>query len=265
MGKQNPIRQGLVVAVILLLLLCMNIFPTTGKMIFDDTTPPVTTHEFIGTMGYEDWFVSDVIIILTATDDISGVNITYYKLHNENEWNEYTDVITVDDDGYYELFYYSIDNVGNVEDVHGPYELKIDQTSPAALIYIFSLGEQEYRFEVVVEDDMSGSDKVEFYIAYELMYIDYDEPFEWIYNGSDVTLYQIYPVDIAGNYGYGQEAQKERFTGIICNKKITDEHISFFVVLGRTNDHWIIFDHFSIPIYSEGHVGRFFIRAGWYI
>jgi len=259
------LRKGLAVAVVFLFF-GMIVLSSASKMIFDDDTiPPVTTHEFNGTMGYEDWFVSDVTIILTATDNMSGVNVTYYKLHNENEWNEYTDVITVDDDGYYELFYHSIDNAGNVEDVHGPYEFKIDQTSPAALIYIFNLGEQGYRFEVVVEDDMSGPGKVEFFIGYELMYIDYDEPFEWIYNGSDVTLYQIYPVDIAGNYGFGEEAQKDWFTGIVCNKKVTDEYISFFVIIGRTDTQWIIFKSFSIPLGCEGYFGMFFIRAGWYI
>ncbi|GAH61864.1 unnamed protein product, partial [marine sediment metagenome] len=45
-----------------------------------DKTSPATEHEFDGVIGKEGWFVSDVIVTLSAIDATSGVNYTKYKL-----------------------------------------------------------------------------------------------------------------------------------------------------------------------------------------
>ncbi|GAG40883.1 unnamed protein product, partial [marine sediment metagenome] len=99
-----------------------------------DIIPPETTHEITGTMGDDDWYVSDVTIILTAEDpwpykSPSGVNNTYISFDGTN-YDLYTDPVVVDEDGVTEFWYYSDDNNGNTEDPKGPFDLKRDATTP---------------------------------------------------------------------------------------------------------------------------------------
>jgi len=100
-----------------------NIFPPS-----DDTTPPVTTINFYGKMGKDGWFISKVLINLTASDDLSGVNITFYRI-NDNDWEIYIKHFDFFDNGVHNIEFYSIDNAGNKENVKSA-ELRIDQEGP---------------------------------------------------------------------------------------------------------------------------------------
>ncbi|MBE3138006.1 MAG: hypothetical protein IMZ43_11540 [Thermoplasmata archaeon] len=73
-----------------------------------DTTPPVTHCNFTGT--------NPVTVTLTATDDMSGVNYTYYKL-DAAAWTEYIAPFQVSVPGDHTLMCYSVDKTGN-EEVH---------------------------------------------------------------------------------------------------------------------------------------------------
>ncbi|MBA7636884.1 hypothetical protein ES703_44512 [subsurface metagenome] len=80
MEGNNLIKEGLVVAVILLFV-SVSVVPSTGNRIsFDDITPPVTTCTLNPPEpnGNNSWYVSDVEVTLNATDDMSGVNTTYW-------------------------------------------------------------------------------------------------------------------------------------------------------------------------------------------
>jgi len=79
----------------------------------NDTTPPVTTCTIHGIMQGQ-IYISNVTVILNATDDLSGVNATYYQVDSEN-LSVYTEPLIVTDDGQHTVMYYSVDNVGNVE------------------------------------------------------------------------------------------------------------------------------------------------------
>jgi len=78
-----------------------------------DITPPVTTctldGELVGGV-----YVSDVTVTLTATDDMSGVNYTMYKI-NGGIWQEYSSPFVVSENGTYTIYFYSVDNAENVE------------------------------------------------------------------------------------------------------------------------------------------------------
>jgi hypothetical protein len=80
----------------------------------EEFNAPETTVELDGTME-GDVYVSNVTVTLSATDDLSGVNYTMYKL-NEDDWTMYTDTFTVTEDGEYTLLFYSVDYCGNVEE-----------------------------------------------------------------------------------------------------------------------------------------------------
>jgi hypothetical protein len=72
-----------------------------------DVTPPVTTCTITGT--------NPVTITLTATDDDTGVNHTYYKI-DDGTYAIYTAPVEVSESGDHTVYYYSVDYAGNVED-----------------------------------------------------------------------------------------------------------------------------------------------------
>ena len=82
-----------------------------------DTIPPVTTIEISGTKEGE-YYTSPVQFILSATDepiDTSlGVLYTGYSI-NDAVWTEYTEPVTIADEGEYTIEFYSEDGDGNIE------------------------------------------------------------------------------------------------------------------------------------------------------
>jgi len=98
----------------------------------EDTTQPVTTITLEGTMGSNDWHVSEVEVTLTATDDDSGVDLTEYSLDGTS-WNPYTAPFTIDDEGETTIYYRSTDIAENVETTKSE-TLKIDKTAPEITI-----------------------------------------------------------------------------------------------------------------------------------
>jgi len=94
-----------------------------------DSTPPVSSHAFSGTLGNNSWYVSNVTITLTAADGESGVNHTYYQV-DSGSWTPYTSPMNVSIEASHTLKYYSTDKAGNTESVKGPFSFKIDKTKP---------------------------------------------------------------------------------------------------------------------------------------
>ena len=130
MEHNNLIKKGVAVSVILLFV-SVSVVPSTGNRVsFDDITPPVTTCTLNPPEpnGNNSWYVSDVEVTLNATDDMSGVNRTEYRINNGSV-KTYTEPFNVSQDREHTLEYRSIDNAGNVEDWKSV-EFKIDQTGP---------------------------------------------------------------------------------------------------------------------------------------
>jgi len=96
---------------------------TTGR------TSPTTTHDYEGL-----WHTTDFTINLTATDDLSGVAETYYKINDGP-----TKTVSVDghprittEGANNTLEYWSVDNAGN-EELHKILTgIKLDKTAPTA-------------------------------------------------------------------------------------------------------------------------------------
>lgn len=78
-----------------------------------DSTPPETTCTLTGTMQ-GDVYTSNVTVLLSATDNDTGVATTLYKL-DDGFWNTYANPFVVTADGQHLLHFYSIDNAGNAE------------------------------------------------------------------------------------------------------------------------------------------------------
>ena len=127
-----------------------------------DSTPPTTEASLEGVMGNDDWYISDVNVTLTATDDISGVANTYYSFDSMS-WFDYESIITVSDEGYKDVYYYSVDAIGNMEDIKSV-SMKIDKTPPVSTLTIQNYYEkdnivyvtQASKFQIAATDAMSG-------------------------------------------------------------------------------------------------------------
>ncbi len=101
--------------------------------VYSDSISPVTALSLSGTTGENDWYWSDVLVALSATDNDSGVARTEYSLDAGGTWNVYTGPLAVTNEGITVIDYRSIDNTGNVE----PYlwdEVKIDRIAPVVVV-----------------------------------------------------------------------------------------------------------------------------------
>ncbi|PLS08402.1 OmpL47-type beta-barrel domain-containing protein [Neobacillus cucumis] len=93
-----------------------------------DKTSPVTTTNSVN----QNWTHSDATITLTATDDLSGLARTEYRVNNV-DWQVYTGPITINQEGQNTVDYRSIDNAGNTEEMKS-LSVKIDKTEPVTAL-----------------------------------------------------------------------------------------------------------------------------------
>jgi len=82
---------------------------TTG-----DSLAPVTSITFSGSKNSLGAYKSYVIIILSATDDLSGANLTEYSFDAKN-WTTYTAPFAISTEGQTTIYYRTYDLAGNVE------------------------------------------------------------------------------------------------------------------------------------------------------
>jgi hypothetical protein len=109
-----------------------------------DGTPPETSNALVGPEGLREWFIGDVIVSLSATDNLCGVAATRYTLDDAGAIEQTfglpttpppffgpfnTDVFNVTGDAIHTVNYNSEDNVGNTETVQEQI-IKIDTTRP---------------------------------------------------------------------------------------------------------------------------------------
>ncbi|AST93337.1 hypothetical protein BC6307_19750 [Sutcliffiella cohnii] len=88
-----------------------------------DFTVPETSSNIV-----DAWLAEAFTLQLAATDNLSGVMKTYVSVNGSN-YEENTN-ITFEEEGLYEVSYYSVDQAGNVEAEQTEY-VKIDKTAPA--------------------------------------------------------------------------------------------------------------------------------------
>jgi hypothetical protein len=183
----------------------------TIEMAIPDVLPPITTQAMTGTMGLNGWYVSNVVITLTATDPFppmkydpkppSGVNYTMYKLHTGDTYTVYTAPVTVSTDGQYQLYYYSVDKAGNVEVANGPVNFKVDKTAPVFNSFNATAeNSQKTKWLIVADlsDPASGVNHVEFYVDDQLVGTVNATPWEFHYQGKG-KMAQAIAYDNAGN------------------------------------------------------------------
>lgn len=168
-----------------------------------DQTPPATTAKITtGTKGNENWYVSDVSIELTASDEASGVAQINYSIDNGQTYQKYTGPINIQTEGINKLLYYSEDNAGNKEDAK-ELEIKIDQTPPDTLLSLSWTkgGNDWYGSDVLASfnatDDTSGSPSTFYKLDNEKNFTQYSDTIKIEKEGATTITY--YSIDEAGN------------------------------------------------------------------
>ncbi len=102
--------------------------------VVEDKNPPETAIHLNPSLpnGENGWYISNVTVNLSSTDDLSGVNATYYSLDG-GDFVIYEGNFTISEDGIHTILYYSVDNRENIEDIKET-NIEIDKTPPLANI-----------------------------------------------------------------------------------------------------------------------------------
>ena len=200
-----------------------------------DTTPPVSTHSLDPPEpdGENGWYVNDVNVTLSATDNKVGVKEIKYQVNGGpvETIPGSTGNFYITDNGKDVLVeYWAIDNAGNTENKN-TFTIDIDQTAPTIeLIYEIIGGNPlqgwEFLITVMAIDDISGMERVEIYINDELFDILYEPgpSYEWIFitHGSQPVKIKVVGFDLAGNSDYDE---------IIVRKVIKSSIYPLFLLL----------------------------------
>jgi hypothetical protein len=179
-----------------------NIEVSPAYTIAVDSLPPTTTASTVPTWPAQGWFSSTVTINLAASDILSGVATTYWRLQS-GLWHTGT-VFSVSASGTYE--YYAIDQAGNQETAH-PLTIQIDSAAPTLTV---STAPSEpasgwYRTPVTVtlsaQDTLSGLDGAAWYTLDGGPAQTGDTV---VVTGSGTHVVRAYARDLAGNLSQRQ-------------------------------------------------------------
>ena len=170
----------------------------------NDTTPPRTNISLEGNMSEFGIFTGDVEVTLNATDDLSGVNTTYYELDISGD-EIYIEPFIVSGHGIHVLAYWSVDNAGNKEDTNFVY-IKIDLVPPEIHLTCKKLDNNSYEIDPYVSESGSGFYKLEYYIDNIHMCTKYWNQFKWIWTPPHWGFYMVSGIlyDKAGHTGYDE-------------------------------------------------------------
>ncbi|MGV2939777.1 Ig-like domain repeat protein [Mesobacillus sp. LC4] len=165
-----------------------NVEEVKTELVKMDNQAPVTTSNFD-----DEWYQSEMKVVLTATDDLSGVKATYYSLDGEN-FTEGTE-ISLEADGIYEVFYYSVDKAGNIEQTQTD-TVKIDSEAPVTSDNVSDIW-YNTSFEVVLnaDDNLSKVDKT----YYSINGSEFIEGASFEVSEEGIIEVEYYSIDKAGN------------------------------------------------------------------
>lgn len=154
-----------------------------------DTEAPVTTA--IAPTGWTN--ESPVVVTLTASDNETGVAHTYYAL-NDGGFVEGTS-ITIHEVGITKVSYYSVDKVGNREEVRSIY-VNIDQVAPVTASDVpTTWSNGDVTVNLFAKDDLSEVAKT----YYSINKHEYNEGTTFTISEEGKHTVRYYSVDAAGN------------------------------------------------------------------
>ncbi|MGJ7921964.1 OmpL47-type beta-barrel domain-containing protein [Neobacillus sp. LXY-4] len=140
-----------------------------------------------------DWYNHDVLVELTAVDDLSGVYTTYYSV-NGSELKEGTSFI-VDQEGVNTVTFYSVDYAGNIEG-EKTIEVKVDKTAPTTASNV-----EDKWYSDIVNVELSSSDELSGVKStyYSINGSEFTEGTTFTLEAEGVHNITFYSIDNAGN------------------------------------------------------------------
>ncbi|KYK32785.1 MAG: hypothetical protein AYK22_06935 [Thermoplasmatales archaeon SG8-52-3] len=212
---------------------------------YEDIIPPKTTHSLNPPEpdGKNGWYISDVNVTLSATDDLSGVKEIRYTINNGSEQvipGDNGSFILNDDGDDILIEYWAVDNAGNFPAEKKFFTIDIDQTVPEVAIsyeihYDKNLG-HFFTFTTVAVDEMSGMDYVEFYRDNQIMKTVYGSGPEYVWDCEYSNITHI--------------------KGIIRNREIAENYVKFraiFILTEESTGNYSIIDSYGFD--KAGNMG----------
>ena len=111
-----------------------NIEGTNQEIIFIDKSSPVSTIDVEGTMGNDNWYLSSILVNISAIDHISGVDLIQYS-YDETNWLSFYQPILLSDEGLNSIHIRAVDKAGNVE-LYQTFSYLIDTIDPSTTIIL---------------------------------------------------------------------------------------------------------------------------------
>ncbi|WP_291862187.1 hypothetical protein [Marinilabilia sp.] len=112
------------------------------------------------------FFGEEMKLTFEASDEMSGVEDVYYSLNNAGFVASRKYPLSVGDEGEYSIKFYSVDNVGNAEDVHS-FNFVVDHTAPKTTHEVIGINKNsvlapDATICLSASDSLSGVAKVYF-------------------------------------------------------------------------------------------------------
>lgn len=173
---------------------------STFSIFQPDITPPTTKLVKKGSLGVDNWYSSDVYVILSAKDTLSKIDKIEYSFDN-TEWYEYSDLFSITEEGETTIYFKSTDSAGNVEFAKSEI-IKIDKTLPESTINLSGNegGDGWFISDVSIEldsvDVLSGEYLIEYSLD-EAEWQQYTAPLTVSSDGYHMLEYKS--IDKAGN------------------------------------------------------------------
>ncbi|MEA2055051.1 MAG: PKD domain-containing protein [Candidatus Thermoplasmatota archaeon] len=160
-----------------------------------DNNHPQTNSSINGSLGNNGWYVGTVTITLNASDALSGVDYTKYKI-DDGDWENYGGGVSIGSNGNHTLYFYSVDNAGNVE-AEKNFTFKIDKTGPSVSItapkdgYLYIFGREilptvlgktkiigSFTAAATATDTLSGIQAIYFKLDGQVLWEDFNSPYK---------------------------------------------------------------------------------------
>ncbi len=138
-----------------------SVWAISASSIGVDNTAPITASTLAGLLGDNGWYTGSVTVSLMASDGLSGVSSTSYRVDG-GSLQSYAGPFIVGGDGIHTVEYSSVDTAGNAE-ISQQVQLSLDGTPPQALFTVPAENSWQAQSSVAVRwtgtDATSGVDR----------------------------------------------------------------------------------------------------------
>lgn len=190
----------------------------------NDLTPPVTSSNAV-----TDWINKDFAVTLTAEDDKSGVDKTFYSLNGVDFLEGANFMVS----GSQKISFYSTDLAGNVEEVQTA-QVNIDKTAPETSSNANSNWHQEFTVQLKAEDGQSGVNQT----FYSVNGSEFAEGDSVVVNEEGINTVSFYSTDVAGNVEEAKtvEVKVDRIAPETVSNADGEWHTKFALEFTATDD-----------------------------